>query len=113
TIKVLPGIVPVLGSTVDEARELEAELERLIRPEYAIGQLAELLKVDPAALDLDRPLPPDLPDEDEIEGAKSRRTLVVDLARRDGLTVRQLIGRLGGGRGHFTFAGTPAQVADG
>ena len=26
--------------------------------------------------------------------------------------VRQLIGRLGGGRGHRTFAGTPEQVAD-
>jgi len=26
--------------------------------------------------------------------------------------VRELIGRLGGGRGHRTFAGTPVQVAD-
>ncbi|HEX8345025.1 MAG TPA: LLM class flavin-dependent oxidoreductase, partial [Actinoplanes sp.] len=34
------------------------------------------------------------------------------LARRERLTVRQLIGRLGGGRGHRTFAGTPEQVAD-
>ncbi|MBW8822356.1 MAG: LLM class flavin-dependent oxidoreductase, partial [Streptomyces sp.] len=47
-----------------------------------------------------------------VEGAKSRYTLVVELARRDRLTVRQLIGRLGGGRGHLTFAGTPEQVAD-
>ncbi len=112
TIKILPGIVPILGSTVDEARALEAELERLIRPEYAIEQLAELLKVDPARLHLDRELPADLPEEEEIEGAKSRRTLVVNLGRRERLTVRQLIGRLGGGRGHFTFAGTPTQVAD-
>jgi alkanesulfonate monooxygenase SsuD/methylene tetrahydromethanopterin reductase-like flavin-dependent oxidoreductase (luciferase family) len=36
----------------------------------------------------------------------------VTLARRERLTVRQLIGRLGGGRGHRTFAGTPEQVAD-
>src|SRR6185312_15055881 len=50
--------------------------------------------------------------EDEIEGAKSRYTLIVTLARRERLTVRQLIGRLGGGRGHRTFAGTPEQVAD-
>src|SRR5581483_5221252 len=34
TVKILPGIVPILGSTVEEARALEAELERLIRPEY-------------------------------------------------------------------------------
>ena len=57
-------------------------------------------------------LPEDLPSKDEIEGAKSRYTLIVDLARRERLTVRQLIGRLGGGRGHRTFSGTPEQVAD-
>jgi len=38
--------------------------------------------------------------------------LIVELARREKLTVRQLIGRLGGGRGHRTFSGTPEQVAD-
>ena len=47
-----------------------------------------------------------------VEGAQSRFELITELARRDGLTVRQLIGRLGGGRGHRTFAGTPEQVAD-
>lgn len=31
---------------------------------------------------------------------------------RERLTVRQLISRLGGGRGHFEFVGTPEQVAD-
>jgi FMN-dependent oxidoreductase (nitrilotriacetate monooxygenase family) len=112
TVKVLPGIVPVIGSTEAEANALEAELNALIRPEYALPQLAELLQVDVTQLHLDRELPANLPDEDAIEGAKSRRTLVVDLARRDGLTVRALIARLGGGRGHLTFAGTPEQVAD-
>jgi len=36
----------------------------------------------------------------------------VDWARRENLTVRELIGKLGGGRGHRTFTGTPVQVAD-
>jgi alkanesulfonate monooxygenase SsuD/methylene tetrahydromethanopterin reductase-like flavin-dependent oxidoreductase (luciferase family) len=112
TIKVLPGIVPILGATEAEARALEAELDRLIRPEYALPQLAELLKIPVETLRLDRELPADLPGEEEIEGQKSRRTLVVNLARRERLTVRGLIGRLGGGRGHFTVAGTPEQVAD-
>ncbi len=111
-IKILPGIVPVIGATEAEARELDAELERLISPEYARKQLAERFNLDPADLPLDQPLPDNLPTEDEIEGAKSRFTLIVDLARRENLTVRQLIGRLGGGRGHRTFAGTPEQVAD-
>ena len=36
----------------------------------------------------------------------------MNLARRERLTLRQLIERLGGGRGHRTFAGTAVQVAD-
>jgi FMN-dependent oxidoreductase (nitrilotriacetate monooxygenase family) len=112
TIKILPGIVPIIGSTEAEALARERELDSLISPEYARQNLANLLRVPVDALPLDAPLPADLPTEDEIEGAKSRYTLVVNLARRENLTVRQLIGRLGGGRGHLTFAGTPAQVAD-
>ncbi|WP_328469524.1 LLM class flavin-dependent oxidoreductase [Actinoplanes sp. NBC_00393] len=111
-IKILPGIVPIIGATESEARALEAELENLIRPEFAIRQLAELLGVQPSELDLDSELPAHLPEEEQIEGAKSRRTLVVNLGRREHLTVRELIARLGGGRGHLTFTGTPVQVAD-
>ncbi|AJE81331.1 FMNH2-dependent monooxygenase [Streptomyces albus] len=111
-IKILPGIVPVIGETEAEARELDAELDRLIVPEYAKRQLAERLRIAPEDLHLDEELPEDIPTEDEIEGAKSRYTLVVELARRERLTVRELIGRLGGGRGHRTFAGTAEQVAD-
>jgi FMN-dependent oxidoreductase (nitrilotriacetate monooxygenase family) len=111
-VVILPGIVPVIGDTEAEARELDAELERLIDPRYALPTIAQTLRVDPERLSLDERLPDDLPGEDEVEGAKSRRTLIVDWARRENLTVRQLIGKLGGGRGHRTFTGTPVQIAD-
>ncbi|WP_406635219.1 LLM class flavin-dependent oxidoreductase [Pseudarthrobacter quantipunctorum] len=112
SLKILPGIVPVIAASEAEALKLERELDELIQPEHARRQLANVLRVAPESLKLDARLPADLPSEDEIEGAKSRYTLIVNLARREHLTVRQLIGRLGGGRGHRTFAGTPEQVAD-
>lgn len=112
SIVILPGLVPVIGGTEAEARALDEELERLIVPEHAKRQLAQTLRIDERELDLDAPLPDGLLAEDEIQGAKSRYTLIVSLARRERLTVRQLIGRLGGGRGHRTFVGTPEQVAD-
>ena len=112
SIVILPGLVPVIGGTEAEARALEEELDRLIVPEHAKRQLAQTLRIDERELELDAPLPDGLLAEDEIQGAKSRYTLIVSLARRERLTVRQLIGRLGGGRGHRTFAGTPEQVAD-
>ena len=111
-LKVLPGIVPVLGSTEAEARAAEQVLEDHIVLEHGLRRLERLLQLAPGVLELDRQLPAELPPESAVEGAKSRYTLVVELARRERLTVRQLIGRLGGGRGHQTFAGTPEQIAD-
>ncbi|MEU2059332.1 LLM class flavin-dependent oxidoreductase [Streptomyces sp. NPDC013455] len=111
-VKVLPGIVPVLGSTEAEARANEQVLEDHIVYEHGVRRLESLLRLEPGTLELDAPLPAGLPPESAVEGAKSRYTLVVELARRERLTVRRLIGRLGGGRGHLTFAGTPEQVAD-
>ena len=111
-IKILPGIVPVIGSTEAEAHALSDQLEELIIPASGLAQLAKTLEVPPGLLDLDRPLPAEVFGRRQVEGAQSRAQLITDLARREKLTVRQLIGRLGGGRGHRTFTGTPEQVAD-
>jgi FMN-dependent oxidoreductase (nitrilotriacetate monooxygenase family) len=111
-IKILPGLVPFVGSTEAEARALEQELEDLIVPEYGLMQLSRVLEIPESSLSLDGQLPESVYDRPPVEGAQSRYQLIVDLARRDNLTVRQLIGRLGGGRGHRTFAGTPEQIAD-
>ncbi|MFI6955846.1 LLM class flavin-dependent oxidoreductase [Nocardia sp. NPDC050408] len=110
-LKVLPGLVPFIADTREEALALEQEFTDLISPDYALRQLSALLGVDLTEHALDAPLPP-LPAESEIEGGKSRFTLVKELAERENLTVRQLIGKLGGGRGHRTFAGTPTDIAD-
>ncbi|MFE3187355.1 LLM class flavin-dependent oxidoreductase [Nocardia sp. NPDC059240] len=110
-LKVLPGLVPFIADTEEEARALEQEFTDLISPDYALRQLSSLLGVDLTEHALDAPLPP-LPSVTAIEGGKSRFTLVKELAEKEELTVRQLIGKLGGGRGHRTFAGTPEQIAD-
>ncbi|MET8012133.1 LLM class flavin-dependent oxidoreductase [Streptomyces sp. NPDC005271] len=110
-LKILPGICPVIGSTEAEARALDAELTELQVPEYGLQQLSGMLGIDLTGLPLDGPLP-ELPEERDINGNKSRFTLVAELARRDNLTLRELIARLGGGRGHRVFAGTPEQIAD-
>ncbi|MEV7611483.1 LLM class flavin-dependent oxidoreductase [Streptomyces sp. NPDC089799] len=108
---VLPGIAPVIGSTEAEARRLEQELTDLQVPEYGLAQLSGMLGVDLTGLPLDGRLP-DLPEERDINGNKSRFTLVAELARKEELTLRELIARLGAGRGHRVFAGTPEQIAD-
>ncbi|MEY9870579.1 FMN-dependent oxidoreductase (nitrilotriacetate monooxygenase family) [Streptacidiphilus sp. MAP12-33] len=108
---VLPGICPVIGGTEAEAQALLEELTELQVPEYGLAQLSGMVGVDLTGLPLDGPLP-ELPEESDINGNKSRFALVAELARREGLTLRQLIARLGGGRGHRVYAGTPEQIAD-
>ncbi|MEV6654490.1 LLM class flavin-dependent oxidoreductase [Streptomyces sp. NPDC051219] len=110
-LKILPGICPVIGSTEAEAHALHDELTALQVPEYGLQQLSGMLGTNLTGLPLDGPLP-DLPEERDINGNKSRFTLVAELARRENLTIRELIARLGGGRGHRVFAGTPEQIAD-
>ena len=70
-----------------------------------------MLEVPAGTLALDRRLPEEVFWLAPVEGAQSRYQLITDLARRE-TSPPQLIGRLGGGRGHRTFAGTPEQVAD-
>jgi alkanesulfonate monooxygenase SsuD/methylene tetrahydromethanopterin reductase-like flavin-dependent oxidoreductase (luciferase family) len=47
-----------------------------------------------------------------VEAARSRTEVILDLVRREQPTLRQLLARLAGARGHHTYAGTPEQVAD-
>jgi len=111
-IKILPGIVPILGGTEEEALRHERDLDDLMVHEHALHQLAEQIGVPAQQLDLDAPLPEQVRPIDAVEGNRSRYELTLEMSRREQLTVRQLLNRLGGGRGHRTLAGTPEQVAD-
>jgi alkanesulfonate monooxygenase len=106
-IKILPGALVIVADTVEEARARRAKLDSLVHYESAIASLSIVLGHDASRFDPDGPLP-DIP---ETNDSKSGRERAVDLARREGLTVRQLAQRLGGYSG-LTFPGTPATIAD-
>ncbi|WP_026555834.1 LLM class flavin-dependent oxidoreductase [Arthrobacter sp. 35W] len=108
-LKILPGISPYIGRTRAEAQAKHEQLNSLVNPEYGVRQLSAMLDVDLSGLPLDGPLP-ELPAG--TEGMQSRKALVVELARRESLSIRQVTERIAGARGHYTFIGTPEQVAD-
>lgn len=107
---VLPGISPYLGSTEAEARALRQEFDELTQPEYGLGILRKLLGVDLDGVKLDEPFPPELLASAGRAGSRSQ--LLLEVIRREQPTVRQLLQRFAGARGHYVFAGTPVQVAD-
>ncbi|MPY73005.1 MAG: NtaA/DmoA family FMN-dependent monooxygenase [Alphaproteobacteria bacterium] len=113
-IHILPGLSPMIGSTEAEAQRMSQELNDLADPEIGRKRLAGRFGGhDFSHLPLDTPLKPeDFPDPSTVEAARSRTELIVGLVRREGLTLRQLLSKMAGARGHFTFAGTPEQVAD-
>ncbi|MET0318652.1 MAG: LLM class flavin-dependent oxidoreductase, partial [Rhodococcus fascians] len=111
-VLVLPGIVPFIGSTEKEATALARQYDELRVPEFGLQQLAWNFEVDPSVFELDAALPDFILARPKLEGSQSRSDLIIELAVRENLTVREILSRLGGGRGHYTFVGTPEQAAE-
>jgi FMN-dependent oxidoreductase (nitrilotriacetate monooxygenase family) len=113
-VLILPGFSPVIGSTEAEAHRYADELNDLADPE--IGRQRLSLRFgghDFSHLPLDKKLTPaDFPDPGSVDAARSRTEVIVGFVRQEQPTLRQLLAKLAGARGHFTFEGTPEQVAD-
>ena len=111
---VLPGLSPCLAATETEAQRYAQELNELADPEVGRRRLSGRFGgYDFSHLPLDEPLSPDdFPDPSDVQAARSRAEVIVGIVKRERLTLRALLARLAGARGHFTFAGTPEQLAD-
>jgi FMN-dependent oxidoreductase (nitrilotriacetate monooxygenase family) len=111
-IKILPGLMPVIGHTDAEAREKFEILQDLIDDQVAMRALARLvrragyLRVSPNAS-----LPP-LPPLPPSNAAQARQALIVELARKDKLTICQVARLLGTSQGHRVVVGSPKTIAD-
>jgi alkanesulfonate monooxygenase len=106
-LKILPGAFVVVGETEQEARDKLALLDNRVHYDSSIASLSIALGHDASGFDPDGPLP-EIPETNDSQSARQR---VIDAAKRDNLTVRQLAARLGGFSG-LKFVGTPRQIAD-
>lgn len=105
-IRIMPGLQPFIGRTHAEAQAKFDALQDLIDPIVGLGLLYALTGIR---------LPPDKLDEPVEalalnEGMQSRIALISELGR--GLTLRQLMLKVAGARGHWTVIGTPNDIAD-
>lgn len=106
-LKILPGVLVVAGRTHAEAVEKKRLLDSLVHPDSGLPNLSMRLGVDASGFDLDAPLP-EIP---ETNASQSGRAALVELARRENLTVRQLA-QMSGGYGGLSMVGTAAEIAD-
>lgn len=109
-IKIMPGIFPVIGKTLTEAKEKYDALQELIDPKVGLGLLSGLLgdMIDLSKLSLDDPIP----ELSITNGNTSRQHLICEKARNEGLTLRELYKEIAGSRGHKMMFGTPTDIAD-
>jgi FMN-dependent oxidoreductase (nitrilotriacetate monooxygenase family) len=103
---ILPGILPVVGRTVTEAQAKHQQLQDLIHPLVGLAHIFSPMG-DLSGYPVDGPVPE--PKDPEL---RSRAQLMLDKARRENLTIRQLYLAMSSGRGHRTVTGTASQVAD-
>ena len=107
-VKIMPGVLPVLGATRAEAQAKWERLQALIHPEHGIATLSDMVGIDLSTYPLDGPLP-DAPATNTQQG---RQKVVYDLARRENLSIRELYKRVSGARAHRILIGTASEVAD-
>lgn len=114
TVKVLPGVSPIIAPTEREALALADELRGLINVEVGLERLEKQLGgVSLAGLDVDRPIPPELlPEVHTVQGRQSRYGVFKQLAVQEKYSIRRLIEMEVSSSGHWVTVGSPEQIAD-
>jgi len=111
TVKLLPGVVTIIGRTQEEAKARAAYLIDQVPIDVRLNSLAHWLLLPREALgtDLDRELPWHLIPADAVNGHDHRATML-KTARDQCLTLRQLTSQ--SSATHLAVTGSPEQVAD-
>lgn len=109
-VKIIPGILPILGDTQKEADDLAEYLAGHIHLENGRVQVGADLRMDLSELDFNDSIPAAWFSDDPALGSRYQiyRRKSVD----QGMTLRELIVDLARSTGHQWMAGTPGAVAD-
>ena len=102
-IRIAPGLSVVVAETDQEAQDKFQALQDAV--DFSQG----LMNIDVSAYPLDGPLPDDIPIP---ENGRGRVQQLIELGKREKLTIRQLILRFSVARGHVQAIGSTRTVAD-
>lgn len=115
SIKILPGVAPVIGSTDEEAKRFWQKIIDEIDFEEGSKSLAgQFGGIDFQGIDLDAPIPiNDLPQTANVQGRRSRFGVFRELIESGKVrTVRDLIIYHSSGAGHWFPIGSVENIAD-
>jgi FMN-dependent oxidoreductase (nitrilotriacetate monooxygenase family) len=109
SLKILPGVLPIVARSSAEAKEKQELLETLIPDRVSLDLVSGWCGIDLTGLPIDGPLPP-LPDEATFDGTRTSLARAREYAAQN-LSIREIarIARTGTAP---VFGGTPTQIAD-
>jgi FMN-dependent oxidoreductase (nitrilotriacetate monooxygenase family) len=108
-VPILPGVMPIVGESDEQAKEQLAKLQSWLTPTNALALVSQRIGYDIAGYPLDGPIP-DFPEKTDRGQAFSRALL--EMARREKMTLRDLYNITAAARGHWVIYGTPKRIAD-
>ena len=108
-VPILPGVMPIIGETDAQAKEQLDRLQSWLTPTNALTLVSQRLGYDIAGYPLDGPIPDFAQKTDR--GQAFSNTLL-EMARREKMTLRDLYNITAAARGHWVIYGTPKRIAD-
>ena len=113
-LRVMTGIMPVIGRTEEEARAKFQRAQDLLDPRVGHGMLLINHFPDLSRLPLDAPVPDlTMTDHHNTPGRDASFTLtMMERARREKMTIRDLLAAVSAGFWHLGVIGSPDMVAD-
>jgi FMN-dependent oxidoreductase (nitrilotriacetate monooxygenase family) len=105
---ILPGVMPIVGRTDAEAKAQLDRLQSWLTPTNALTLVSNRIGHDISGYPLDGPIPALPPSNNSQSFART----LLDLARREKMTLRDLYNITAAARGHWVICGTPKRIAD-
>jgi N-acetyl-S-(2-succino)cysteine monooxygenase len=107
-LPILPGVMPIVGESDEEAREQLSKLQGWLNATNALTLVSQRLGHDISGYPLDGPVP-DFP---QTQGGQAFSNALFEMARREKMTLRDLYNITAAARGHWVIYGTPKRIAD-
>jgi N-acetyl-S-(2-succino)cysteine monooxygenase len=107
-VPILPGVMPIIGETDEEAKEQLARLQGWLTSSNALTLVSQRIGHDITGYPLDGPVP-DFP---KTAGGQGFSQTLLEMARREKMTLRDLYNVTAAARGHWVVYGTPKRIAD-
>jgi FMN-dependent oxidoreductase (nitrilotriacetate monooxygenase family) len=107
-VPILPGVMPIIGETEEQAKEQLDLLQSWLTSTNALTLVSQRLGHDISAHPLDGPVP-EFPQTDRGQAFSKA---LLDMARRENMTLRDLYNVTAAARGHWVVHGTAQRIAD-